>query len=135
MRPYDATCNPQGISAGTAVPLEDRYVLTNKEISKVASATNPYDAALKSIADSKGLAFGDANTKLKELNTKSGIQWNGVKYTATFVTGGAFSLDGVHLTGRGYAIIANEFIKTINNKYKSTLPQVNPNSYSGVKFP
>jgi lysophospholipase L1-like esterase len=47
----------------------------------------------------------------------------------------SFLLDGVHLTGRGYAIIANEFIKAINAKYKSTLPQVNPNKYSGVKFP
>jgi lysophospholipase L1-like esterase len=49
--------------------------------------------------------------------------------------GGTFSLDGVHLTGRGYAIIANEFIKAINKTYKSNLPEVNPNAYSGVSFP
>ena len=70
-----------------------------------------------------------------ELSAASGIQFDGVKYTATFVTGGTFSLDGVHLTGRGYALIANEFIKAINTTYKSTLPMVNVNSYSGVKFP
>ena len=64
-------------------------------------------------------AFVDANAKMKELSSQSGIQYNGVKYTATFVTGGAFSLDGVHLTGRGYAVIANEFIKAINKTYKS----------------
>lgn len=133
MKPYDATCNPSGISAGTAVPLEDKYVLTEKEVAKVSTATTAYNTALRSIATSKGLAFVDANSKMKEL--QSGIQWDGVKYTAKFVTGGAFSLDGVHLTGRGYAIIANEFIKAINAKYKSTLPQVEPNAYSGVTFP
>ena len=70
-----------------------------------------------------------------ELNSTAGIQFDGVKYTATFVTGGSFSLDGVHPTGRGYAILANEFIKAINAKYSSTLPLVNVNKYSGVTFP
>ena len=72
---------------------------------------------------------------MKDLSRQSGIQFDGVKYTASFIKGGTFSLDGVHLTGRGYALIANEFIKAINNTYKSTLPQVNVNSYSGVTFP
>lgn len=83
----------------------------------------------------QGLAYVDANTKMNELGGQSGIVWDGVRYSAKFVTGGAFSLDGVHLTGRGYAIIANEFIKAINTKYKSTLPQVDPNKYSGITFP
>jgi hypothetical protein len=30
--------------------------------------------------------------KMVELNSQSGISWDGVKYTAKFVTGGAFSL-------------------------------------------
>ena len=81
------------------------------------------------------MAFVDANAKMVELSKNSGIQYNGVSYSTTFVTGGSFSLDGVHLTGKGYAVIANEFIKAINAKYKSNLRQVNPNNYSGVKFP
>ena len=81
------------------------------------------------------MAFVDANAKMVELSKMSGILFDGVKYTATFVTGGTFSLDGVHLTGRGYALIANEFMKEINKKYKSTLPMVNVNSYQGVTFP
>ena len=135
IKPFDATCNPQGMSAGTAVPLADKYVLTQKETLKVMTATKAYNDALKDIAASKGLAYVDANTKMNELGGQSGIVWDGVRYSAKFVTGGAFSLDGVHLTGRGYAIIANEFIKAINTKYKSTLPQVDPNKYSGITFP
>ncbi|OCK50424.1 G-D-S-L family lipolytic protein [Chryseobacterium sp. CBo1] len=129
-----AVLTPQA-GGGTSVPLEDKLVLTEAEAAKVITATTSYNATIKSLAESKGLAFVDMNAKMTELNSKSGISWNGVKYTATFVTGGTFSLDGVHLTGRGYAIVANEFIKSINAKYKSTLPQVDPNKYSGVTFP
>ena len=120
---------------GTSTQLDDQYVLTEKETAKVLTATAAYNTAIKGIADSKGLAFVDANAKMVELSAASGIQFDGVKYTATFVTGGTFSLDGVHLTGRGYALIANEFLKKINQKYNSTLPMVNVNSYSGVTFP
>lgn len=120
---------------GTSAPLADNRVLTEKEIAKVLVATNAFNAVIKNAATAKGLAYVDANAKLKELSHSSGIQYSGVGYTATFVTGGAFSLDGVHLTGRGYAIIANEFLKMINKQYGSTIPMVNVNTYSGVTFP
>lgn len=132
--PASKVLTPQA-GGGTSVPLEDKLVLTEAEAAKVQAATTAYNATIKKAAGDKGLAFVDMDAKMQELNSKSGIIWDGVKYTATFVTGGAFSLDGVHLTGRGYGIVANEFIKTINAKYRSTLPQVDPNKYSGVKFP
>ncbi len=126
---------------GVTYPLEDKHILRGAfgtdggEVKEVLDATTAFNNVIKNLADSKGLAFVDASTKMNELSQTSGIQFDGVKYTAKFVTGGSFSLDGVHLTGRGYAVIANEFIKAINAKYGSTLPQVNVNSYSGVTFP
>ncbi len=120
---------------GISYPLQNQHVLTKTEAGVVKTAVDAYNTSIKALADSYGLAFVDTNSKMVELNGKSGISWDGVKYSAKFVTGGTFSLDGVHLTGRGYAIVANEFIKAINAKYKSTLPQVDPNKYSGVKFP
>lgn len=132
--PASKVLTPQA-GGGTSVPLDDKYVLTEAETAKVLAATTSYNAAIKKAATDKNLAFVDMDAKMKELNSQSGIIWDGVKYTAAFVTGGAFSLDGVHLTGRGYGIVANEFIKTINARYGSTLPQVNPNKYSGVTFP
>lgn len=120
---------------GASFPIGDHLSLTADEVNNIATAVKAYNTSIKGLADSYSLAFVDANTKMKELDSKAGITWNGVKYTATFVTGGAFSLDGVHLTGRGYGIVANEFIKAINAKYRSTLPQVDANKYSGVKFP
>lgn len=120
---------------GVTFPLEDKHVLTVTEKTEVLNATAKFNAVIRAAATSKGLAFVDANAKMQELAKSSGIQYDGVKYTTAFVTGGTFSLDGVHLTGRGYAVIANEFIKAINAKYKSSLPQVNANSYSGITFP
>ena len=120
---------------GITYPLEDKYVLTKSEVAEIQRATDAYNTHIKALAEVYGLAFVDANAKMIELGKNSGIQYNGVTYSTAFVTGGSFSLDGVHLTGRGYAVIANEFIKAINAKYKSTLPQVNPNNYSGIKFP
>ncbi|ROI03425.1 G-D-S-L family lipolytic protein [Kaistella haifensis] len=120
---------------GVTFPLDDKHVLSSTEKDEVLAATATFNGVIKAAATAKGLAFVDANAKMLELAKTSGIQFDGVRYTATFVTGGTFSLDGVHLTGRGYALIANEFIKAINTTYKSTLPMVNVNSYSGVKFP
>ncbi|QCX53105.1 SGNH/GDSL hydrolase family protein [Elizabethkingia sp. JS20170427COW] len=120
---------------GVTYPMEDKYVLTEQEQKPVATAVAAYNASISALASKYGLALVDANKKMVELNSQSGISWNGVKYSAAFITGGAFSLDGVHLTGRGYAVIANEFIKQINATYGSTLPYVNANQYSGIKFP
>jgi hypothetical protein len=64
-----------------------------------------------------------------------GIVFNGVTYSPTFVTGGAFSLDGVHLTPRGYALAANEMIRVINDYYKSTIPSIDANKFNGTLFP
>ena len=127
---------PASLSArGVAYPFEDKYIVTSTEATAIDTAINSYNVIIKKAADDNGYAFVDANAKMVELNSASGIQWDGVRYSAKFVTGGAFSLDGVHLTGRGYAIIANEFLKAINTKYKSNLPMISPNSYSGVTFP
>ena len=120
---------------GTQTQLTDAQVLTEKEAQKVQTATKAYNTQIQALANAYNLAFVDANAKMIELGRTSGIQYNGVSYTANFITGGVFSLDGVHMTGKGYAIIANEFIKAINSKYNSTLPQVNPNHYSGITFP
>ncbi len=131
---------PPGIPAslasrGIAFPFADKYVLTSTEVDEVNTTIAAYNQVIKNAADSKGYAFVDTNAKMIELASASGIQWDGVRYTSKFITGGTFSLDGVHLTGRGYALIANEFMTAINKTYKSTLPMVNVNNYSGVTFP
>jgi lysophospholipase L1-like esterase len=114
-------------------PLGDQYVLDGQEALTVQAAVTQYNTSIANLATTYNLAFVDANAFLKR--AKTGIMYNGVNHTTTFVSGGAFSLDGVHLTPRGNALIANEFIKSINLKYRSTIPQVNPLVYNSVIFP
>jgi hypothetical protein len=55
-----------------------------------------------------------------------GVVVNGQRLTTDFM-GGLFSLDGVHPTNTGYAIIANEFIKTMNRALGTGIPPANVN--------
>jgi lysophospholipase L1-like esterase len=119
---------------GISYPLQNQHVLTSTEAANVKAAVTAYNTSLSTLANAYGLALVDANTKMNVLSNTSGILYNGVRYTASFVTGGSFSLDGVHPTGRGYAILANAFVDAINSKYGSNLPQVDVNSYSGISF-
>lgn len=117
---------------GTQQPIPGNYHLTLAEIAKVNAATTAYNNAIKAAAQAEGLAFVDANTRLKELAT-TGIVADGISFSSALVTGGAFSLDGVHPSTRGYAIIANDFIDAINASYGSNIPKVNVGSYSTLE--
>lgn len=115
-------------------PIKDKDALEVEELALLKNKTDAYNATIKKIAEDFDLAFFDANGLMQELAT-NGLRVKGVDYNSEFVTGGVFSLDGVHPNQRGYAIIANAFIKEINEKYNSTIPEVDPNQYKGVTFP
>lgn len=118
---------------GSLKPIPKQYVLTADEVANVKNATAAFNAIIADNANTHHLGLMDANTYMKTL--QSGITWNGVTYTPTFVTGGTFSLDGIHLTPRGYALVANEIISVINQTYKATIPGVDINKYGGIRFP
>ncbi|MGN6647320.1 MAG: SGNH/GDSL hydrolase family protein [Cytophaga sp.] len=118
---------------GSVKAIPDAFVLTASEISDIRTAVTNYNTKIKSLATANGLAFVDVNKFLTM--TETGVTYNGINLSTTFVSGGAFSLDGVHLTPIGNAMLANEFIKAINSTYGSTLPLVDATKYPGVKFP
>ncbi len=118
---------------GTSKPLADQYVLNVREVLNLKEAAAAYNAKIKTVAEEKGLAFVDVNAFMA--NAKKGIVFNGITSSAAFVSGGAFSLDGIHLTPRGNAMLANEFIKAINHTYGSTINLVDVTKYNGVVFP
>lgn len=115
---------------GITYPLEDQYVLIKAEQDEVATATTAYNQTIKAIADANNLAFVDANALLDQL-ASTGISYDGGLITSEFATGGAFSLDGIHLTPRGYAFIANEIILAVEQKYDAELPAINIGQYNG----
>ena len=103
---------------GTQIPLEDKWALTPEEQLEIKTATDEFNATIEASANSAGLAFVDANALLTQLAT-TGIASGNFILTSNLVTGGTFSLDGVHLTSRGYAVAANEFLKAIDATYGS----------------
>lgn len=113
---------------GVSVPLADSWVLTKEEIAEVAKATKLYNETIKSLAETKNLAILDTEILMTQI-AGAGITANGFTVKSTFVTGGMFSLDGVHPSPRGYALIANKFIETINSKYGSNLKGVDLGNY------
>jgi hypothetical protein len=123
---------PYGLTPYT--PIDNQYVLDEKEVSLTEDYIGFYNSTIKTIAQSKGLAVFDAYAFLQGVK-EHGIVEQGVSLNANYISGGIFSLDGIHLTPRGYAMVANEFIKAINAKYGSTLPFVDVANYAGVKFP
>lgn len=103
---------------GVTLPLEDKWVLLPTEQAEVAQATNGFNATIAASASQAGLAFVDANGLLTQL-ANGGITMGDFTLTAGLVVGGAFSLDGVHPNSRGYALIANEFMRAIDATYGS----------------
>lgn len=114
-------------------PIASNWVLDKDEVIKVKDYVNSYNSSIKSIATSKGLAIADTYAYFNQV--KAGVLVQGIGINAAFISGGAFSLDGIHLTPRGNAVIANVFIDAINAKYGSTIPTVDVTQYRGVKFP
>jgi len=113
-------------------------VLTANEKAKVASATASYNASIRSIAASKGLAVADMNAIMNQLIGGLRLE-DGTIYTANYFSAATassvlFSLDGVHPNPRGYAVIANEIIKVINSHYNANLPIYSPANFPGVNI-
>ncbi len=122
---------------GVAVPvpfgIPNQYVLDGAEMQLVATTIESYNAVIKNIADQYDWALVDINSIFDEV--KDGIVVDGIDLNADFATGGVFSLDGIHLSPRGNAMVTNYFIEAINNKYNSAISTVNISDYNGVEFP
>lgn len=117
------------LDAVTAI--KDRDALDKEELENIAVATQAYNETIKTVAASYDLVHIDAMAFLNRLALQ-GIPYDAGTLTSRFVTGGAFSLDGVHPTPRGYAAIANIIIDGINETYNSTVPKVNIGEYGTV---
>jgi len=128
--PLDSVkCNQMGV----LFPIRDEFVLDAGELNVLRGKIQAYNNFIRQIAQTYNLAL--VNTDQFVSNLADGFTYNGVSMSAKFVSGGAYSLDGIYLNPRGNALFANAFIKAINQKYHSTIPEVNANKFDGVRFP
>jgi len=118
---------------GSQEPIANHYVLSSDELTEINNAVSGYNQTIQTVATQYNLALVDMNAEFKRLTT--GIVSDGVSLNTGFITGNAFSLDGVHGTSMGYAHVANLFALAINAKYGSTLPVVSVTSYPANILP
>ncbi|MGK0494289.1 MAG: hypothetical protein ACJAU2_000668 [Maribacter sp.] len=103
---------------GITLPLEDKWVLLPSEQEEIAMATAAFNSIISATANAAGLAFVDTNALLIQM-ANGGVTVGQYTLASNLVTGSAFSLDGVHPTSRGYALLANAFMKAIDATYGS----------------
>jgi lysophospholipase L1-like esterase len=120
----------EAFGASPSNPIPNALILDASEIQTAATAVSNFNNTISGIATAKGWGLVDINTIFNNI-ALSGITENGVNFTTAFVTGGLFSLDGVHPTAQGQAIIANEFIKVINSKFGSSYSQIDVSTIPG----
>lgn len=108
-------------------PFPDALTLDADEITTAKTATASFNASIDSLARNRGFAMVNINSFFNQIRAKDysgGTYYGGIKFTTGYISGGLFSLDGVHPSNHAHAIIANEFIKVINAKWGGNIPQV-----------
>lgn len=111
--------------------IDDKDALDEQELEAIDLARTAYNNTIEQLAEAKNLAYVDAAALLEQV-AEEGIAYDEGLLTSEFVQGGAFSLDGIHLTPRGYALVANRSIEAINETYGSNVPKVNIGTYGTI---
>ncbi|MGV3503818.1 MAG: hypothetical protein ACO1O1_08920 [Adhaeribacter sp.] len=123
-----SACKP-ALRAGWGItrPVPGQFVFDEAEVALVRARVAAFNELIRQQVASRAgrLALADIHALLGRLDA---VRNN-------IAPGGYFSLDGVHPNPRGQAFIANEFIRSINAAYGSTLPPVDPRLYRQNTLP
>jgi lysophospholipase L1-like esterase len=106
----------------TPTPLTDSGFLSVTEIAEVQATVEAYNSTISQQVTAVGGVLVDIHTLVETLEIGTTI--NNYNATTTFL-GGLFSLDGVHPTNTGYALIANQSIDALNSSAKTNIAEVN----------
>lgn len=133
------TVNIGGTPVPKAYPIPNRFVLDAYEAGLVRQAIGQYNDAIRRVVGrlaNNNVAIVDIDAVFRNGIT-NGIRNPAGKNTVYLDMGpsGAFSLDGIHPTGKGQAIIANEFIRAINAKFAGNIPLVDLSLFPGNQYP
>ena len=129
--------NPAGTAQITLIltgqqagPITDAGFLSAAEVVQVQAQVAAFNTVIAASAASAGATLIDIHSLFAQ-TAANGIPANGYVGTTAFL-GGAFSLDGIHPTNTGYAVVANTFIDTINTAFSKMYPDVDLNAVAKV---
>jgi lysophospholipase L1-like esterase len=120
-------------AGGRGTPLPDEVILDPGEVSFLRDRVNANNAAIAEICLAAGIPVVDVDALYRTVLT-GGYVVGGVVFRHSFLTGGLISLDGVHPTDLGYAILANEWIRVINQS-GAELEPVDLGPFTGIVGP
>jgi lysophospholipase L1-like esterase len=113
----------------------DQYALDAGEQAYIRQTIDAYNQVIAAVAAENTFALVDMNAFFAQIVGSGGLTMGGTRFTNAFILGNAFSLDGVHLTQKGYALVARRFAEQINAYYNANLPMPNLDRYPAVIFP
>ncbi|PAU92996.1 hypothetical protein CK503_13810 [Aliifodinibius salipaludis] len=129
--------NNQQSVLGIVIPLTDQYSLIPSEITEILiriaqfneiiqTAVNSSDRLALYDTQASGSAFTDLfGYESGQFNEEDlGIRIDGQLLQPDFSPNGVFSTDGIHPNPRGNAILANEFIRVIEDAFGANIPEV-----------
>lgn len=117
-QPATIACSPV---AGQGL-LGDIFVLDAGEIATITQTVAAYNAAIKAQADQLGWAYADPNPALSQLRQSGAVPLVPDLSNPSAPFGQYFSLDGVHPSAAGQAMLADLIATAINDKYGTKLP-------------
>jgi lysophospholipase L1-like esterase len=117
------------LSGASTAPLPANTVLTRAEAGTIRERVAGFNRFIARQAQRNNFALADINSLLNRIDRFGypvllSDPFEIRLLTTTFL-GGLFSLDGVHPTNTGYAIIANEFIRELDSRFGAQLLPVN----------
>ncbi len=108
---------------GNGQPLPDEVVLDSHERAVIEERVSQFNSVISQLASQFNIPVLDINELLEKASSE-GIVVGGVRLTSQYLTGGIFSLDGVHPSTIGYALVANELIKLMNESFGWNMPLI-----------
>jgi hypothetical protein len=106
-------------------------VLDGDEIELARATIAGYNAEIERIAAERGLPVVDAHGLVEALAT-TGVVSDGIRLSTDWLFGQAISLDGYSFTPKGYGLVTNLLIDTMNAHYGSRLPHVRTADLPGI---
>ncbi len=126
------------LGGSAANPLPDALVLDAAELELAEAAVEDFNqqladgvAGLNATDRAHDVLLVDMNTFFTHI-VAHGYSAYGETFTTQFVSGGIFSLDGVHPTSLGYAIVANQILANLNEHWGLNVELVDLADFIGV---
>lgn len=131
---------PFGRSESTAIPQE--WVLDAGERAFYRQRVQDFNAVIDSLVQAVNVQAGRQRLVLVDLAGKfqdlqTGYLEDGLTLTTQYLSGGVFAIDGLYLTPRGNAFVANTFIEAINetSDFGARIPPLSLTDFPAIRYP